>query len=81
MIRARWLQLLGSLAIVLWLVGEQAGWWPTQLLQRLEAISYDYRVQQTLPGQAPAEFVLIDIDEASLQELGQWPWPRQQLAR
>lgn len=80
MIRARWFQLVGSLAIVLWLAGEQTGWWPTQLLQRLEWMSYDIRVNQTLPNQAPQEFVLIDIDEASLQAYGQWPWPRQQLA-
>ncbi|HET8816869.1 MAG TPA: adenylate/guanylate cyclase domain-containing protein [Pseudidiomarina sp.] len=80
MIRARWFQLVGSLAIVLWLAGEQTGWWPTQILQRLEWMSYDIRVNQTLRGQAPQEFVLIDIDEASLQTYGQWPWPRQQIA-
>lgn len=78
--RARWFQLIGSLTIVLWLAGEQTGWWPTQLLQRLEWMSYDIRVNQTLPNEAPAEFVLIDIDESSLQTYGQWPWPRQQIA-
>ena len=25
--------------------------------------------------------VIIDLDEASLKEVGQWPWPRNQLAQ
>lgn len=81
MTRTRWLQTVGSAILVLWLVGEQMGLWPSQLLQRLEWISYDQRVQATLPGQAPAEIVIVDIDEASLARFGQWPWPRDQVAR
>ncbi len=80
MTRTRWLQTVGSVILVLWLVGEQIGLWPSQLLQRLEWISYDQRVQATVKGQAPAEIVIVDIDEASLAEFGQWPWPRDQVA-
>lgn len=31
-------------------------------------------------GSVPQPVRIIDIDEASLRELGQWPWPRTQLA-
>ncbi|MDX1705265.1 adenylate/guanylate cyclase domain-containing protein [Pseudidiomarina sp.] len=80
MSRARWLQITGSALLVLWLLGEQAGFWPSPILQRLEWISYDQRVNATLPHAAPEQIVVIDIDEASLQQLGQWPWPRAQVA-
>ncbi|KFZ31264.1 hypothetical protein IDSA_00570 [Pseudidiomarina salinarum] len=80
MSRARWLQITGSALLVLWLLGEQAGFWPSPLLQRLEWISYDQRVNATLPDAAPEQIVVVDIDEASLQQLGQWPWPRTQVA-
>ncbi|MBI5165899.1 MAG: adenylate/guanylate cyclase domain-containing protein [Magnetospirillum sp.] len=39
--------------------------------------------QQLKPREAmtPSPVVVIDIDEASLAELGQWPWPRTYLAQ
>ncbi len=80
MSRASWLQITGSALLVVWLIGEQAGFWPSALLQRLEWISYDQRVNATLPEAAPEQIAVIDIDEASLQQLGQWPWPRTQVA-
>jgi adenylate cyclase len=38
--------------------------------------------QQWRPREAPADLPIriIDIDEASLAELGQWPWPRSTMA-
>lgn len=38
--------------------------------------------QSTWPRETPPDFpvVVIDIDEKSLKELGQWPWPRPVLA-
>lgn len=80
MTRTRWLQTVGSAILVLWLMGEQIGLWPSQFLQRLEWISYDQRVRATLPEQAPDQIVIVDIDEASLAAYGQWPWPRDQVA-
>ena len=43
-----------------------------------EAAAADVR---SVPGPAPAHadgypVVIVDIDEASLKEIGQWPWPR-----
>jgi signal transduction histidine kinase/ActR/RegA family two-component response regulator len=38
--------------------------------------------QRAAPAQRPAaRTVIIDIDSASLERIGQWPWPRHQLAR
>ncbi len=33
------------------------------------------------PGGLPNGVTIVDVDEASLKELGQWPWPRTLLAR
>ncbi|HJM51092.1 MAG TPA: CHASE2 domain-containing protein, partial [Alphaproteobacteria bacterium] len=33
------------------------------------------------PGGLPNGVTIVDIDEASIEELGQWPWPRTMLAR
>lgn len=74
-------QALISLAIVLILTGEQAGLWPSQVLQRLEWLTYDERVVTTLSEQQDPSIVIIDIDEQSLQSIGQWPWPRTQVAQ
>jgi len=54
------------------------------LLKQLERYAYDFRLTATMPGKAPpcghdnhpACVVIIDIDERSLQEQGQWPWSR-----
>lgn len=50
-------------------------------LQRLSALLYD-AWQRAQPRQATLEpgVAVVDIDEASLARLGQWPWPRDQVA-
>lgn len=52
------------------------------LLQRLNAIIYDLRLRATtkkVPSDFPPIFI-IDIDEASLEQEGRWPWSRTKLA-
>ncbi|MCV6620577.1 MAG: EAL domain-containing protein [Cellvibrionaceae bacterium] len=47
----------------------------SNLLNRFDTLSYDL----LLPVQAPQmskDIVIIDIDDASIMELGRWPWPR-----
>lgn len=51
-----------------------------EILDRIENYLYDVRVNATLPGGVDERIVIIDIDEASQLELGQWPWPRATLA-
>lgn len=68
----RWI----SLVLLCWVLGEVAGLWPSRLIERLEWMSYDWRVQATLSGEADPAIVLVDLDERSLAAIGQWPWPR-----
>ncbi len=53
---------------------------PLRLLDTVERFTYDARVQLSLPGTVDPRVVIIDIDERSMAELGQFPWPRDRLA-
>jgi adenylate cyclase len=53
---------------------------PLELLTRMENYLYDWRVRATLTRQVDPRIVIVDIDEASLGKIGQWPWPREQVA-
>lgn len=70
-----------SLLILFVVLGEQVGLWPSQILQRLEWLTYDERVLATLTDEQDPSIVIVDIDEESLQAMGQWPWPRAQVAQ
>ena len=50
------------------------------ILTSLENHAYDARLKITLPEQVDKQVVIIDIDEKSLDEIGQWPWNRNILA-
>lgn len=50
------------------------------VIQRLDDIIYDARLQATMPRSLDERIVIIDIDEKSLAELGRWPWGRNKLA-
>ena len=64
--------LAGLLALRVWDPG------PVETL-RLQAFDY---YQQIAPRTATAlPVVIVDIDEKSLTDLGQWPWPRTTLAK
>ncbi len=52
-----------------------------EIIDRVENYLYDVRIRMTMPGTVDDRIVIIDIDEASQIELGQWPWPRKTLAR
>lgn len=54
---------------------------PLPLVERLDQALADTRIRWTAPSAVPARLAVIDIDEASLAELGRWPWPRDRLAR
>lgn len=53
---------------------------PLRLLDTVERYTYDARVLLSLPGTVDPRVVIIDIDERSMAELGQFPWPRDHLA-
>ncbi len=53
---------------------------PLELLTRIESYLYDWRVRTTLTREVDPRIVIVDIDETSLGRVGQWPWPRVQIA-
>lgn len=60
-------------------------WWLTVLvfaptLQSLEERSGDWAWRISASTVRESRIILVDVDEASLQQLGPWPWPRQRLA-
>ena len=50
------------------------------VFDRLSLLVFDQyqKMKPRAPGGAPV--LIVDIDEASIEEIGQWPWPRSQLA-
>lgn len=54
-----------------------------ELQQRIESLAFDTRMRLTLPEPQgfDQQVVIVDIDEKSLAAEGQWPWPREKLAR
>ena len=51
------------------------------LFDGLDYAIYDRRLRVTLPERFDPRIVIVDIDDASLQFVGQWPWSRDKLAR
>ena len=57
----------------------------TQLLnisvvQTLDNIIYDTKLRWSMPTTLDPHIVIVDVDEKSLSEIGQWPWSRNKLA-
>lgn len=72
--RAEWWALTAILALLCALLGALNG------LGRPDATLYDAALALS-PRPAPADIVIIAIDEPSLAKLGRWPWPRAVHAR
>ena len=71
--------------VVLIFVGHAAQWYHIPLIERLEALVYDTRVNLTMPRTLDERIVIVDIDEKSLRPReeggeGRWPWPRNRMA-
>lgn len=56
-------------------------WWRLEALERLEAMVYDMRLRAFMPRTLDERIAIVDLDEKSLAEVGQWPWSRHHLAR
>lgn len=50
-------------------------------LRRQELLVYDVLLRWTHRARGAESPVIVDLDEASLREFGQWPWPRYRVAR
>jgi adenylate cyclase len=54
-----------------------------KMIERLEGVAYDLRLNQSLPEQVAPDprIVIVTVDEKSLAEIGHWPWSRDKVAR
>ena len=72
----RWFRLLlAGLAIIAALLLVQSPWG-----QRVNALLLDTFTRWQVDTAAPDDIVIVDIDDASLQQIAPWPWPRSLMA-
>ena len=64
--------------LILALVGLRA--WDPFPVESVRLKTFDYFIS-TLPYVGDENILLVDIDDDSLQQLGQWPWPREVFCR
>ena len=53
---------------------------PLGVIDQLEYVAYDQRLNLTMPKTVDPRIVIVDIDEKSLAAEGRWPWSRNKLA-
>ncbi|HUO03724.1 MAG TPA: adenylate/guanylate cyclase domain-containing protein [Candidatus Binataceae bacterium] len=46
------------------------------MFERAELIAYDLRIKRLPPSPSTGQIVIAAIDDKSISDLGQWPWPR-----
>jgi adenylate cyclase len=80
--RKSWPRFAAGLGVTALLLAHVAGHLPLQLIDRLENVIYDARLNLTLPRGIDPNIVILDIDEKSLAlpELGRWPWGQDKMA-
>ena len=54
--------------------------YPIKLIDHIEDLSYDLRLNLTMPRLSDNRVVIVDIDEKSLAQVGRWPWSRDKLS-
>lgn len=69
-----------SALIVLLFISQPIGQFNLPLFNKIENFTYDARLKYTAPYTVDTNVVILDIDEKSLHQLGQWPWDRDILA-
>ena len=75
-----WPRILVTLLPLAVVLLHSVGAFNLSIIQRLDHIIYDVRLRATMPGTLDDRVVIVDIDEKSLAEVGQWPWGRNRLA-
>jgi adenylate cyclase len=68
----RWLI---GLALIIIAALQARAYLPTTLVDRIDTFLYDARTYLE-PAKYDPRIVIVDIDEKSLDEIGQWPWKR-----
>jgi len=70
-----------SLAIFILFLLYIHGTLPLSLVDQLERFAYDARVRLSMPATVDKRIVIVDIDNKTLKEQGQWPLPRDKFAQ
>jgi adenylate cyclase len=72
-----------GISVVLFLVFmlHTSGTFESRLLTTLENLTYDNRLRLSMPQTVDPRIVIVDIDEKCMAAEGQFPWPRDKLAR
>ena len=75
-------RIAAGLLLMLVVLGHVTGHVNIRLIDQLENIIYDARLNLTLPKGVDENIVILDIDEKSLAlpELGRWPWGQDKMA-
>ncbi|MEL6750970.1 MAG: CHASE2 domain-containing protein, partial [Pseudomonadota bacterium] len=81
------MRLLRNRLVSVWLFGLIAAlgtwsssFWTTKPLATLDTIVFDSYQRLKPRDWAGSDVVVLDIDEASIRRIGQWPWPRTVIA-
>ncbi|WP_052141147.1 CHASE2 domain-containing protein [Pseudoalteromonas piratica] len=69
-----------SLTVLCAIALSELGYIRNPLLEKLENVLYDIRLTTTMINTKSDNIVIIDIDEKSLVNHGQWPWRRDVIA-
>ncbi len=76
----KYLRLAATAVVVCIAIAHALGWWNARIVDQLEGALYDARLQLSMPNTLDERIVIVDIDEGSLAQIGQWPWDRRRLA-
>ena len=80
-LRQHWLRIVITLVPVVMALAHATGAWRSPFVEPFDNFIYDARLRLTMPSTLDPRIVIVDIDDPSLQQLGQWPWSRDTLAR
>ncbi|MBB3180499.1 CHASE2 domain-containing protein [Variovorax sp. Sphag1AA] len=80
-LRQHWARIAITLLPTVLALAHAGGLWRWSFIDALDHFIYDTRLRATMPRTLDPRIVIVDIDDASLQQMGQWPWRRDQLAK
>ncbi|HEY9052449.1 MAG TPA: adenylate/guanylate cyclase domain-containing protein, partial [Gammaproteobacteria bacterium] len=81
MLKQRLLRYALGFALTIVFILHAGGHFPIPFIKALENQAYDFRLRLGLPEKVDKKVVIIDIDEKSLEAIGQWPWDRNVIAK
>ncbi len=70
-----------GILLVLFAVLQAGGILHVPFLKRVELMTYDMRLDMTMPKSVFPGIAIVDIDEKSLAMEGRWPWRRDKMAK